>query len=153
MGFSGIGLLIAISILAPSCLLLIFPPASPHPSGNSGLLFTLLERAGQACCLLLLVFSHDSFENAPVNATFVLMAACITVYYGLWLRYLSRGRHITLLYDSLGPIPIPMAVFPVFAFGFAAIWGNSPWIGIATIVLAVGHWITSWKTRGILAKS
>jgi hypothetical protein len=39
-----------------------------------------------------------------------------------------------------------MAIFPVFAFGFAALWGKSIYLGLAVIILAIGHFVNSWYT-------
>ncbi len=47
---------------------------------------------------------------------------------------------------TLWLIAIPLAVFPVLAFGFAALWGRSPLLGVAAVVLAIGHWAVSWNT-------
>ena len=112
MGFSLLGSLIAIIILAPSMLMIIFPP-EPFPVGlqDAGKIFTLLERAGQLGCIGILVVSRDAFTEVP--------------YVG---------------------IPIPMAILPVCAFGFAAIWGQSIWLGMAVVCLAIGHFTNSWHS-------
>jgi hypothetical protein len=39
-----------------------------------------------------------------------------------------------------------MAVFPVLAFGFAAVWAQSIWLGAAAAVFATGHFANSWAT-------
>jgi hypothetical protein len=41
-------------------------------------------------------------------------------------------------------IPIPLAVIPVCAFGCAALWGRSLWLGAATVILAIGHITVTW---------
>jgi len=35
-------------------------------------------------------------------------------------------------------------VFYIIAFGFAALWGKSIWLGIAVAVFAIGHITMSW---------
>ncbi len=146
MGFSTIGLLIAAMIFAPNLLFIAFSPKNIPPGiKDAGLLFTIIERIGQAGCMVLLVISKDNFEAASLDVWFFLMMICVAAYYCLWIRYFVRGRDFSLLFKPLGFIPIPMAVFPVLAFSFAAIWGKSVWIGVSAILLAIGHFANSWN--------
>lgn len=146
MEFSAIGLVIAVAVLAPSFLLIPFPPrGAVSASTSAGLLFTALERAGQAGCLVLLVVSGMGWADW-LNPWFALMTACILGYYAFWARYLVGGRDSMLLYGPWHFLPMPLAILPVLAFGFAALWAGSAWIGIAAAVLAVGHWTNSWRT-------
>lgn len=147
MGFSFIGLLIAIFIFFPNILFVIFPPKNiPDNLKDAGYIFTLLERIGQVGCLVILTMSNDNFKNISINIWFVLMAICIIFYYGLWIRYVIKGHEFSLAFKPLMFIPIPMAVFPVFAFGFAALWGKSIYLIVAVAILAIGHFVNSWNT-------
>lgn len=47
-------------------------------------------------------------------------------------------------------IIIPMALFPIFAFGFASLWGKSIYLGVFVVLLAIGHFVNSWHTYKIL---
>jgi hypothetical protein len=139
VSFSWVGLAIGLAVLAPNLLLLRFPPRDgmrrvPVPLG-----LTILERAGQAGCLALVAFPLGEHPWWLVGVTAAELA-----YLALWARYLLRGRTFALLYRRLGPLPVPMAVFPVLAFGLAAAWGASPWLAVATVVLAAGHIPASW---------
>lgn len=136
MGFSLIGLLIGLAILAPNALLAIAPPRGGIPQvGSAGVIFTALERAGQIGCLVLLAAtpSTPTLRLIPV-------AVCIAIYWALWGRYLHR-RDFALLYAPLWRIPIPMALFPIAAFALSV---TSLWLAIAVAVLAVGHLANSW---------
>ena len=147
MGFSIIGLITAASIFLPNLIFIMVPPRNvPENLKDAGLLFTLSERAGQAGCLIVPVLSRDNYQNAGIDVWFVLMALCIIFYYGLWGKYILKGHAFSLAFVPLGFIPVPMAVFPVLAFGFAALWGQSVILGIAVIFLAVGHLANSWHT-------
>ncbi|MDH6429124.1 MULTISPECIES: hypothetical protein [Paenibacillus] len=147
MGFSLIGTLIAMVILAPSLLMIKFPP-DHVPSGlkDAGIVYTLLERVGQLGCIAILAISKDNFENVEFGIWAALIFVFITIYYGLWIRYMVKGQQFRLLWAPLLFLPIPMAVLPVCAFGFAAIWGRSFWLGIAVICLAIGHFANSWHS-------
>jgi len=70
---------------------------------------------------------------------------CIVAYYGLWIRYVVVGRGFSSLFSFIS-IPIPMAILPILAFGFIAMWGKSIWLGVASIVFAIGHIANSWYT-------
>lgn len=136
MGFSIVGLLIALAVLAPNALLLAFPPEGGIPKmTDAGIVFTVLERAGQVGCLALLAFSG----TAPLDGWLIGSVACILAYWALWARYVVRGRHFGDLYSRVWFMPVPMAVFPVLAFAFAALWLGSPWLAIAVLALAIGH--------------
>lgn len=147
MRFSIAGLFILAVIFAPNLLFVFFPPRQiPEGLKSAGILFTVCERIGQAACMLLMVFSGANMQANPINSWFALMAVCIFVFEGLWLRYFVRGREFALLFHPLWGIPIPMAIFPVLAFGFAAVWAGSIWLGVAVAVFAVGHFANSWVT-------
>jgi len=150
MGFSVIGFLIALSIFAPNLLMAIFPPINtPAELKDAGILFTLLERIGQVGCLVLLAISKSSFQNRPINPWFILAALCVAAYYGLWMRYVVAGRDFSLLF-AFNSVPIPMAILPILAFAFVAIWGKSVWLGSATVLFSVGHIVNSWNTYSLI---
>ncbi|MEK3662679.1 hypothetical protein NSQ29_24255 [Paenibacillus sp. FSL F4-0236] len=147
MGFSLLGTLMALILLAPSLLMIKFPPENV-PSGlrDAEPIYTLLERAGQLGCIGILAMSQDNFQQVKLGVIAVFIVLFIAIYYGLWIRYIVKGRQYKLLWDPLGIIPIPMAVLPVCAFGLAAIWGKSIWLSIAVVCLAIGHLANSWHS-------
>ena len=150
MGFSITGLLFAIIILAPNLLMIVLPPHNvPAELSDAGIVFTILERVGQIACLLILVISKTNFQNRSISLWFILSAICIACYYGLWIRYVATGRDFASLFNPV-LIPIPMAVLPVLAFGFMAIWGKSIWLGFADVLFAVGHIANSWTTYNVI---
>ncbi|HEY4429765.1 MAG TPA: hypothetical protein VGN87_01880 [Paenibacillus sp.] len=147
MGFSFLGTLIALIILAPSLLMIKFPPENvPAGVRDAGPVYTLLERAGQLGCIGILAISKDNFQQVQFGILPALIILFIAIYYGLWIRYIVKGRQFKLLWDPLGFIPIPMAVLPVCAFGLAAIWGKSIWLSIAVVCLTIGHLANSWHS-------
>ena len=140
MGFSITGTIIAAVMLLPNIIFLFFPPQNVRAEETgAGRFFTIMEYIGQVALIALLVISHDSFDGRPFDVWAVLMAICIAVYYGLWLRYFLTGRQARLLYRPLLALPVPMAVVPVFAFAFSGGWGNSLFLLAASAVFALGH--------------
>lgn len=140
MGFSITGTIIAAVMLLPNIIYIFFPPQNvPAENKDAGRFFTVMEYIGQVALIALLVVSRDSFHGRAFDVWAVLMVICIAVYYGLWLRYFLGGRQASLLYRPLLALPVPMAVFPVFAFAFAGVWGNSLFLLAASAVFALGH--------------
>ncbi len=151
MGFSLIGLLITCVILLPNLLMILLPPKNmPEKVGSAGALMTMIERAGQVSCFLLPVFSQGFIESADTNLWFYIAVVCVAAYYGLWFRYALK-RDVKLLFAPFLLIPIPMAVFPVLAFAFIAVWIQSGWLLAAALVLAVGHFANSFAAYKSIA--
>ena len=147
MGFSVTGFIIAVILFAPNLIILKFPPENaPEGATDASILFVVLERIGQVGCLVLLSVLKDNFKQLTLNVWLVLMFVCIIVYYCLWIRYIVLGHQFSLLFKPLAMIPIPMAIFPVLAFAAAAMVGRSIWLGIAVVLLAIGHFVNSWHT-------
>lgn len=136
IAFSPLGLALAVAVLAPTALLFFFPPRTAMPTGGVPRGLRIVESVGQALCVAVPVLT------APGTVVWWWCApagAFLCAYYGLWGRYLARGRAAALLYRPLGPIPVPMAVFPVLTFLSGAAWLSDAWIAAAALILAAGH--------------
>lgn len=139
MGFSPWGLAIAVAVLAPSLLLVWFPPRPPLPAVRVSRVLTALERGGQAACLVIPVIVRP----APLAWGWAVpMAVLLAAYVALWIRYVRR-RDAGTLYRPWGPLPVPMAVLPVAVFAAAGAWLGVVWLVVAAGVLAAGHIPTS----------
>ena len=103
MSFTLPGLLVALAVLAPNALLLVFRPTTGIPrTTDAGLLFTILERTGQVGCLVVLTLSGARGVDGWLVGTLIVVA------------------------------------------GYWALWAASWWLGIAVVLLAVGHLANSW---------
>lgn len=142
MTFSVPGTALSLVILLPNLLLLFWPPRHPLPDIQTHWALTGLERAGQALCLVLPALTAT---RSALDGWFVAAAAFVGVYYLLWVRYLATGREVGALYRPLGPIPVPMAVFPVLAFAAGAGWLGSWPLACGTAILALGHVPLAWR--------
>lgn len=147
MGFSLIGTVIGVLLFLPSVFVFIkFPPKNViKGTKKEPILLTGIERVGQATCLVSLAISKDFFIMSNINIWMILMSISIIIYWGLWMRYIVKGQDSCWMWKPFFFIPIPLAVFPVCAFGFAALWGKCIWLGIATVILAIGHLSISWN--------
>lgn len=145
MAGSLIGALFALGALAPSFLVIFFPPRKrpgqlPVPEGP----LTAMEYAGRAGCLLVCCFSGDIF-TPHFGVWFWVSLVILAAYWALWVRFFAGGRPFRALYAPLGPLPIPMAVLPVCLFLVMALWGRSIGLGLVALVLALGHVPSSWR--------
>ena len=150
MTFSLPGLLVSVAILAPSFLLIAFPPRGAPAPPRIPMLLTVLERVGQAGCLI-----APTLTGQPPGSAWWMggIIAAIAAYYAVWIRYFTSRRAFSALYAPVGPLPVPLAVFPVLGFGLAAGWLESWWVGLAAAALAVGHIGSSLRTASAVGKA
>lgn len=140
MGFSIRGLLIIIAIFIPNVFYFIFPPKNcPSETKDLSPIFTIFENIGRFSFFIVLPLSKSNFIDGNIDIWFYLMLISIVAYYLLWIRYAVSERTFACLFKPLWNIPVPMAIFPVFAFLFASLWGQSIYLGIISIIFAIGH--------------
>lgn len=144
MGFSWVGLVFSLAMVTPSLIVVLFPPRERPSSSPASVprALTLLERIGQVTCLVIPPLTASL--QPRIDLWLVLAATSYCGYLGLWGRYILRGRNSVTLLRSWARIPIPLAVFPVLTFTFAAAWARSPWLAGATVILAAGHLPVTW---------
>ena len=153
MGFSFIGLIITLSIFIVNLTVLFVPPKNIPPDLGGGSIFiTILERIGQAGCVIIPVLSKNAFADINLNIWAVLIIFCVLIYYALWIRYIIGKGEFYLLFKPLLFIPVPMAIFPVLAFLLTAMLSTSVLLFIAVICLAVGHIANSLHTYKFLER-
>jgi hypothetical protein len=159
MGFSWVGLSFSAAMLGPSLLLVPLPPIDgPDPSAAPVPRWvTVSEAIGRATCLVIPPLTRSSTPDqrlvCPYSDVLRHLVGCG--------RATSRGAAANaLLSRPWAGIPIPLALFPVLTFAFAAAWGRSPWLAGATVVLAAGHLTGScirtgraWTARGPTRRS
>lgn len=135
--FSCKGTIIVVISLLPSTVMVFFPPVNQSKIQGK-IPLTILEITGRIAIIFILLFAKNSFER-KIDIWFILMCIFGLIYYVGWIRFFFSGRTYELLYKPLFFIPIPLAIFPILAFTFAAIWGRNIFLGIAVFVMAVGH--------------
>lgn len=142
MGFSVMGLVLSLVVLAPNLLLLWFPPRPQIGTVRVPRAFVMLERAGQALCMTVPAIT----VGEPILWWFVPVAVFAIMYWALWVRFLATGRPLEALFGAVWGIPVPMALLPVLTFLAGAVWLTSPWVAISATVFAAGHIPTSMIT-------
>ncbi len=139
----------------PSCLRRVFAgtsfffffkrPEKPiHTFSPPGILSRVFMRAGQAGCLVSLIFARSCFENTSLSIWGVLTVSAMAVYFSLWIRYAKHGRKEEYLYAPLGFFPVPFAIVPSLTLIFAALWGKCFLLGIWAVLFGIGKGFTHW---------
>lgn len=146
MGLHLIGILISLLVMLPNLLFLFRGPQNMPKSFSPALLIiTVLERVGQISCFAMPLLFGNLIAEQLMNSIPVLMGICLLIYYACWIRYFTGGNSFALLYKPLGPIPIPMALFPILYFMLLGLWTESYLFVIPSLLFAVGHFINSWR--------
>jgi hypothetical protein len=137
------GFLIPLAVLLPNLIFALYPPVSVPPEipDHSRLrrVTKVLERAGQAACIIIPCFYSIRLATPQQWAALTGMVLVLACYYGGWARYLRQGRAFRLLFSPMLGIPLFMAVVPVVYFLLAAVLLGSPWLAIGAVILALGH--------------
>jgi hypothetical protein len=146
MRFSLIGLAVILLPLLPNLLFLFLPSMSiPSNLKDGSIIINIIEHGSRILFFIAMIFLKNK-PSIQINLFYLLgMLLCLLLYYALWGRYFINGQNYHYLFDKLGKIPIPMAVFPVLYYLLAALWlSNVP--GILTIILfAIAHFINSYN--------
>ncbi len=118
----------------------LFPPAGKSESANhTPQRLEIAENISRVAYLaaLTVLVSNDPLD--PKSVWLILSAAFLILYYMVWIRYFKGGRDIALLKKSFLFVPIPLAVFPVLYYLFAAIWmGNYP-AAVIMVIFGAAH--------------
>ncbi|AIQ20478.1 hypothetical protein H70357_30075 [Paenibacillus sp. FSL H7-0357] len=145
MGLHYKGFLISLLILLPNILLLRFAPRSIPKLTSTSILFTVFERIGQITCFVLPILYGRKIAEQPIDYITLLMGICLIIYYLCWIRFFGGGREFSLLFKPLGPIPIPMALFPMLYFILLAYWLHSYLFVVPALIFSIGHFVNSWS--------
>jgi hypothetical protein len=147
MSFSIPALIVLLVILIPNLLFLVFPPKDmPGQLKNGGVLLNIMEQGGRI--LFFVIFPFTARTTAPVGFSLYLCLAILFafLYELLWLRYFHNQRAFRCLFGPVLGIPVPMALFPILSFAFAAGWLSAYWALIPLAAFGIGHIVNTWIT-------
>ena len=145
-------LIVLVVILIPNLLFIFFPPRSiPDQLKGGGVLLNIFEHGGRIIFFVLFLFCSNTNVPTEPNPLLFLAILFTVLYELLWLRYFINQRAFHYLYKSVAGIPVPMALFPISAFLFAAIGLGAFWALIPLLAFAAGHIINTWITAKQLA--
>ncbi|KPU45278.1 hypothetical protein OXPF_11710 [Oxobacter pfennigii] len=140
LGFSYTGLIFLCCLFIPN-IIYGFNLPKDYLKIEENKIFLTFERIGQLfCTVFLLIFDDFNIHNFNLwtmwlGIAFVLMA----LYLICWGRYFI-GKHVSIdFYRPFFGIPLPLAVLPVTAVFLLSVYGKVIWLGIAAVILGIGH--------------
>lgn len=139
-GFSYVGAVFLLCLLAPNLLWTRCRPRGYDPSGEPRALLAL-ERTGQVwvTCAALLSRNLNLRPWTPWCWWLVGAAALMVLYELWWLRYFRGRRTMADFTSSLLGIPVAGASLPVAAFFLLGVYGRAVLLLLGAAVLGIGH--------------
>ncbi len=87
-----------------------------------------------------LIFSDFNIKPWSKWSWWLVMAFALMVLYEIfWIRYFRSEKTMKDFYSSILGIPVAGATLPVLAFCLMAIYGKNILLGVAVIILGIGH--------------
>ena len=141
-GFSYVGLVFLVMLMVPNIIWTKNQPLNYEKyvvKENKYLL--LLERIGEVLVsCIVLIFSDFNIKPWSAWEWWLVGAFFLMILYEIyWVRYFLSKRTMKDFYSSILGIPVAGATLPVAAFALMAIYGKNIILGIAVIILGVGH--------------
>lgn len=141
-GFSYVGLIMLAMLFVPNMFWTKNQPKDyARYVQNENPALRLLERVGEvAVTALSLSFTGFNLRAWEPWNLWLAGATALMVFYELyWLRYFRSGKTMKDFYTSFLGIPVAGATLPVAAFLLLALYGKNIFLGIAAVVLGIGH--------------
>lgn len=143
--FSFLGFIIFMIPMLINIVYAIFPPANVTEEASN--VNKILESIEGVTRILYAVAICVFVSNQKINFKspwFILALVFLVLYYVVWMRYFIGGRDVKLLGKSFLFIPLPLAIFPVLYYLFAAIWLHNYVAAIFMVIFGVAHNIVSY---------
>ncbi len=140
LSFSWVGLVVFAMPMLINVIYAIFPPTGDVGQvKNVTKWVEVIENVSRIAYLILMTFLVNKDAPYYLNVWLVLAAIFLILYYVVWIRYFIGERDVALLAKPFLFVPIPLAIFPVLYYLFAAIWvGNYP-AAIVMIIFGAAH--------------
>ena len=142
IGFSYVGLIYLVMLFVPNIIWSKARPVDYNKLANkeNPILLTM-ERIGEIAvsCLVLIFSDFNLREWSDWSWWLVLSFSAMILYETYWIRYFRSERRMRDQYSSILGIPVAGASLPIIAFLLLSIYGRNPLLGIATVILGIGH--------------
>lgn len=149
LSFSWIGLVVfALPMFVNIAYAVFLPVGEVANFKNVTRWVEIVENISRIAYLVLLTFLVSKKPLNPQSVWMMIAAVFLILYYIVWIRYFAGGRDVTLLGKPFLFVPLPLAVFPVLYYMFAAIWmGNIP-AAVIMLVFGAAHITVSAQSFG-----
>ncbi len=141
-GFSYVGLIFLLMLIIPNIVWTKnLPKDYEKYVKKENKILLAFEKTGEVLtsCIVLIFSDFNlrpwSFRSFFLVASFLLMV----LYEVFWIRYFRSKKTMKDFYSSILGIPIAGATLPVLAFMLLAIYGDNIFLGIAVLLLGIGH--------------
>lgn len=125
----------------------LFPATNVGTTPNSAnKVIETVEQVTRILYLLTLVLVVSPKKLEVKSIWFVLALFFLVLYHIVWIRYFMGGRDVALMSKSFLAVPIPLAVFPVLYFIFAAMWMHNYIAVGCMVVFGISHYIVSYTS-------
>lgn len=140
LSFSWVGLVVFALPMLINVAYAIFPPTGDVGQvKNVTKWVEVIENVSRIVYLVLMTFLVNKDAPHYLNVWLVLAVIFLILYYLVWIRYFIGKRDVALLAKPFLFVPIPLAIFPVLYYLFAAIWvGNYP-AAIVMLIFGAAH--------------
>ena len=141
-GFSYVGLAFLAMLMVPN---IIWAKNQPKDYDkyvvNENKVLLAFERLGEvAVSCIALVFTDFNFRTWSAWSWWLVAAFALMVLYEIyWVRYFRSERTMGDFYSSILGVPVAGATLPVMAFALLAVYGKSIILGVAVLILGIGH--------------
>lgn len=141
-GFSYVGMIYLVMLMLPNMIWTKNQPKDYDKYvGNENKVLLALERAGEvlvSCAAL--IFADFNLKPWSVWSWWLVLSFALMVLYEIyWIRYFRSEKTMKDFYSSILGIPVAGATLPVMAFLFLAVYGRNILLGLAVLLLGIGH--------------
>ena len=141
-GFSYVGLIFLFMLMLPNIIWTKNQPENYEKYVvNENKVLLAFERIGEvlvSCAAL--IFADFNFRLWSNWSWWLVAAFALMVLYEIfWIRYFRSEKTMKDFYSSILGIPVAGATLPVLAFLLLAIYGKNIILGVAVLILGIGH--------------
>ena len=149
-GFSYVGLVFLLMLMVPNVLWTRNQPKDYEKYvGNENIVLKWLERIGEVIVTCVVLIFSDFNIKLWSNWSWWLVAAfsLMILYEVFWVMYFKSQKRMQDFYRSIIGIPVAGATLPVMAFLLLAIYGKNVILGVAVLILGIGHIGIHWMHK------
>ena len=141
-GFSYVGLVYLVMLMLPNIIWTKNQPKDYEKyAHNENKVLLVFERAGEvlvSCAAL--VFSDFNIKPWSRWSWWLVVSFALMILYEVyWIRYFRSEKTMRDFYSGILGIPVAGATLPVLAFLLLAIYGKNIILGVAVVILGIGH--------------
>ncbi len=142
LGFSYVGLVFIVMLMLPN---IIWTKNQPRDYEkyvvNENKILLVFERTGEVLVTCIsLIFSDFNLKPWSNWSWWLVLSFSMMVLYEIfWIKYFRSKKTMRDFYSSILGIPVAGATLPVLAFLLLAIYGKNIILGVAVLILGIGH--------------